>query len=299
MNNRFPVIAAAILLCLMPADGTAQTGQKTAGENLRFSVQSQLVAIHLAVTKGKELIPHLTASDFRVTEDGQPVPINQLHDQEVPLQIALLVDTSESIRDSVQSVKEAAAEFVKGMHRDDRVMLVLFSSEIHTYAQSTDDREEVLSKIRDIRPGGMTRLYDAILTGIKYLDGKPGRKALVCFTDGQDTSNTSSGTAVFRAVARSGHPFYAVGAGAGLELESLQILLGQFAELNGGRAFFIQNFRKLRDALLRVGAELRSAYVIDYYTRVPADGRWHEIGIQTSNPDYAVRARKGFYAKEN
>jgi VWFA-related protein len=125
---------------------------------------------------------------------------------------------------------------------------------------------------------------------------KPGRKAMVCFTDGEDTSGTLSRTEVLNAAARFGFPIYTIGAGAGLELASLQIILRQFAEINSGRAFFIQNVHKLRDAFNEVAAELRSAYVLNYYTRVAPDGRWHDLSVRTTDPEYTVHARKGFFA---
>ena len=143
----------------------------------------------------------------------------------------------------------------------------------------------------------MTKLYDSMLMGMKYLEGRTGRKAIVCFTDGQDTSGTSSGAAIMSAAENFGYPIYMIGAGAGLELASLQILLRGFAEINGGRAFFIQSLAKLREAFSEVAAELRSAYVLNYYTQVPPDGRRHNLSIRTVDPAYTVHGRKGFNAR--
>jgi VWFA-related protein len=131
---------------------------------------------------------------------------------------------------------------------------------------------------------------------MKLLTDKRGRKAIVCFTDGQDTSGTTSRIAVRNAAAQFGYPIYTIGAGAGLELSSLKIILSDFAEISGGRAFFIQNLRKLREAFMEVAAELRSAYVLYYYTQVLPDGRWHELKVSAVDPQYSVHARKGFFA---
>jgi VWFA-related protein len=295
------VLAAILFYMIALAEAGAQTippEQKPARNGFNYSVQSQLVEIYLTVTKGSQRIPHLKATDFQLLEDEAPVPIDHLDNPEVPLQIVLLFDTSESIRDSLKEIQDAAILFVKNLDPNDRVTLIFFNSEIYSYTQLTGDRESILREIRNVQARGTTRLYDAMLLGMKVLSGKSGRKAIVCFTDGQDTSGTSSRITVLNAAARSGYPIYAIGAGAGLELESLQLLLGEFSEINGGRAFFIQNLRKLREAFIEIGAELRSAYVLNYYTRVPADGKWHTLHIQTTNPDYSVLARKGFYAKD-
>jgi VWFA-related protein len=301
-NNPF-LMRTAILLCLFMTAKTVtpttpQPEQKPEEGGVMFSVQSQLVEIYATVTKDNQLVPNLKASDFRITEDGLPVSIERLDNQNVPLQIVLLFDVSESIRDSLQTIKEAVVAFVQSLNPEDRVMLVLFSSEIRSYPQTTDDQEPILNEIRNARAGGMTKLHDAMLLGMRYLYGKPGRKAIVCFTDGEDTSGTSSRLTVMNAAAHCGYPIYTIGAGAGLELESLKIILHDFAAISSGRAFFIQNLRKLREAFIEVAAELHSAYVLNYYTRVPSDGRWHDLDVSTIDPVYSVHARKGFYARD-
>ncbi len=285
---------AMLLLC---RQGLPVPEQKGDEGTLKFSVQSQLVEIYLTVTEGKQLIPNLAASDFTITEDGMPVPVDRLDNPDVPLQIVLLVDLSESIRPSLRTIQDSAVAFLDSLNPRDRVMLLLFNSELRFFEQRTEDRRPIIREIRHAQAGGMTKLYDAMLSGMKYLQGKPGRKAMVCFTDGQDTSGSSSGNSVMIAAAHSGYPIYMIGAGAGLELSSLKILLRSFAEINSGKAFFIQNISKLRDAFNKVAAELRAAYVLNYYTQVPPDGRWHEVSISTANPAYTVHARKGFFAR--
>jgi Ca-activated chloride channel family protein len=290
--RRFLFSAAITITCLIvSAFSIAQTIQ-----NFKFSVQSQLVEVYLTVTNGRQLIPHLKASDFKVTEDGMPVSIDRLDNQDVPLQIVLMCDLSESIRESLRSIQDAAVAFVQSMNPEDRVTLILFNSQIRVFPQATDDRKPILNEIRSAQAGGMTKLYDSLLMGMKYLDGKPGRKAIVCLTDGEDTSGTSSRIAVLNAAARYGYPIYTIGTGAGLELSSLKMILRDFAEVNSGRALFIQNIRKLREAFAEIQAELRSAYVLNYYTHIPPDGRWHDLKVTTLDPALEVHSRKGFFA---
>jgi VWFA-related protein len=291
----FAISTAALILYFI--HGIAIGGTQSSGEGLKISVQSQLVEIFLTVTDGKQLVSNLTASDFTVEEDGMPVPVDRLDNPDVPLQIVLLVDLSESIRPSLKTIKDAAIAFLDSLNRRDRVMLVLFNSQLRFSEQRTEDRSLIIGEIKNAQASGMTKLYEAMLFGMRYLKGKQGRKAIVCFTDGQDTSGTSSANIVMNAAARSGYPIYMIGAGAGLELDSLKILLRGFAEINSGKAFFIQSVNKLRDTFNEVAAELRAAYVLNYYTRVPADGHWHEFIVDTKNPAYAVHARKGFFAR--
>lgn len=295
-----PRSAALLFIAALAGIQAASLPQpETGAGGFSFSVQSQLVEVFLTVKKDNRWIPDLTVADFRLTEDGSPVSIMRIDNQEVPLQLVLLFDVSESVRGSLKTIQDAVIAFVEGLNPEDRVALLLFNSDMVLYAQVTDDREPILKAIRNARAGGITRLNDALLLGMRLLKNKEGRKAIVCFTDGQDTSGTTSRTEVRDAAAQFGYPIYTIGAGAGLELASLKMILRDFAEISGGRAFFIQNLHRLREAFMEVASELRSAYVLHYYTQVPFDGRWHELRIQTVYPEYSVHARKGFYASDS
>ncbi len=287
----------AILFLFQFFISTPETkAQKTKPETFSFSVRSQLVEIYMTVTKDNHLIPGMAASDFQLAEDGTSVLIDRLDSQDVPLQIALLFDISESVSPNLRYIKEAATAFIDSLHPSDRVTLIFFNSEINVFPQTTDDRKIISQEIRKAQAAGATRLHDALLRGMKELDGKPGRKAIVCFTDGEDTSGTSLRTTVMNAARQYGYPVYAIGAGAGLEMDSLKTILCDFAEINSGKAFFIQNIRKLRKAFEEVALELHSAYVLHYYTQIPPDGKWHELSIQSINPAFEVHSRKGFLA---
>jgi VWFA-related protein len=266
-------------------------------EALKFSVETQLVEIYVTVTQGNRRITDLRQEDFQLLEDKQPIAIDRLDSQKVPLQIALLLDVSESMREALPVTKEAAQEFVESLDPADRVTLIFFNSEMRYVTQTTSDRTPIVQAIRQSKAEGNTRLYDALLSAMKYLDGKKGRKAIVCFSDGQDTARTSSRTVVLNAAARYGYPVYAIGEGAGLEMESLKIILRQLSGVNGGKAYFVPDPNKLRSAFAEVASELRSAYVLNYYTQVPFDGKWHDLEVTTSHPEYVVHARTGFYAR--
>jgi VWFA-related protein len=291
------MLYVAVLMIACCTRGAAQQRREDEDGTFKFTVQSQLVEVYVTVTKGKQLVPNLKASDFIITEDELPVTIDRLDDQEVPLNIALLVDVSESVQDTLGTIQDAAITFVNSLHQQDRVTLIFFNSGIVAFQQLTDDRRPIIQQIKNAQAGGMTKLYDSMILGMRQLEGKTGRKAIVCFTDGENTSGASSRTEVLNSAARSGYPIYTIGAGAGLELSTLKIILQEFAGINGGRAFLIESLNKLRNAFEEVAAELRSAYALNYYTRIPPDGRWHDLNIRTVDPQYTVHSRKGFFAQ--
>jgi VWFA-related protein len=285
------------LTCL--ANPAVSQDPKPQGEpqELTYRVQSQLVQIYLTVTEGTQRISDLKQSDFSVAEDAVAKDIDRLDSGTVPLQVALLLDTSESMREALPSTQEAAAYFVESLSVRDRVTLVPFNSDIRSIPQLSDDRAPILHAIRSTQAVGGTKLYDALLFAMKHLSGKEGRKAIVAFSDGEDTARSSSLNIVMAAAARYGFPIYSIGAGAGLRRDSLKRVMRQLADINSGKMYVVEDPRDLRDAFAEVASELSSAYVLNYYTQVPFDGRWHDVKISLSNPKYRVHCRRGFYAK--
>ena len=290
--------AALVALGLAAAAlwGRAQQS-KTEPESFTFHVQSQLVQIYLTVTEGNRRVTDLKLEDFTAAEDGVPREMDRLDSTTVPLYVALLLDTSESMRDALSVTQEAAVAFVESLAPIDRVVLIPFNSDIRAVAQLTDDRTPIIEAIRDAQARGGTKLYDALLFAMKQLSAKEGRKAIVTFSDGEDTARSSSLNIVLNAAARYGYPIYTIGAGAGLKRDALKRILRQLADINSGKAYLVEDPRDLRPTFQEVASELRSAYVLNYYTSVPYDGRWHDVRLAVSNPKLKIHCRKGFYAK--
>jgi Ca-activated chloride channel family protein len=278
--------------------GVAGAADSESENPLTFSVQSQLVQIYFTVTDGARRVTDLQPGDVTLTEDGKAVAFERLDSETVPLQIALLFDVSESMRDSLEATQEAAIAFVDSLQPADRVTVVFFNSDIRCVSQHADDRTLVLQAIRESHARGGTKLYDALLFAMKQLDGKQGRKAIVAFSDGEDTARTSSLNLVLNAARRYGFPIYTIGAGSGLKRDSLKTVLRQLSTQNGAKAFFVKDPRRLQHAFAEVSSELRSAYVLNYYTAVPSDGRWHDLQITLRDPSRMVHSRNGFLAKD-
>ncbi len=295
ITNGSPALLLCAFLAILPQLNAQQSSEVQS--SVTYAVRTQLVQIFLTVMEGERRVDNLSVSNFKVLEDGVPVDIHAVDNETVPLQVALLLDTSESMREALPFVQEAAAYFVDSLRPIDRVTLIPFSTDVRCISQLTDDRGAILHAIRSTEAHGTTRLYDALLFAMKHLSGKNGRKVIVSFSDGEDTAQTSSLKVVLNAAARYGYPIYAVGAGAGLRRESLKRILRQLAEVNSGKMFFEENPKALHAVFKEVAAELRLAYVLSYYTQVPFDGRWHDVQIEPSNPGYKIHCRRGFYAR--
>ncbi len=295
--NRMGMATALALLLHLPAYAHGQSLSAEVPEDLTFRIQSQLVQIYLTVTNGSRHVDGLSASDFGLFEDGARKSPARLDTGEVPLRVALLLDTSGSMREALPVTQAAAIDFVESLSSKDRVALIPFNSDVRIFPQITDSKTGIVDAIREAQAIGGTKLYEALLFAMKHLAGKEGRKAIVVFSDGEDTAQSSSINIVLNAAARYGFPIYTIGAGSGLQRDALKRVLRKLAEINSGKTYLVSKPSRLRDAFAEVSKELRAAYVLNYYTRVPFDGRWHDIRIQLANKRYKIHSRKGFYAR--
>ena len=161
----------------------------SAGDIVR--VDTTLVSLPVSVMdRDGKYIPNLGKEDFRIWEDGVEQRVAYFASTEKPFTVALMIDTSGSTRFKLQEIQEAAISFVNQLRADDRVMVVSFSDKIRVLAQPTNDHNALRDAIHRTEPGSGTRLYDAVDQVInEQLNRVEGRKAIVLFTDGVDTTS--------------------------------------------------------------------------------------------------------------
>lgn len=184
------------------ADGTAGrpsvsgqqqggAGQQQSGEDDVIKLESTLVNLPLLVSdRSGRYIPQLSARDFSLYEDGVQQTIASFGTEEVPFSVALLLDVSPSVQGSIQDIQDAAIAFVRQLRDQDRVMVVSFDRQIHYLSDFTNDRRELEWAIRRSNTGGGTSVYDAVFDVVqRKLRNVDGRKALILFSDGEDTTS--------------------------------------------------------------------------------------------------------------
>ncbi|HEX8000694.1 MAG TPA: VWA domain-containing protein [Pyrinomonadaceae bacterium] len=161
------------------------------GEGDVVRVNTSLVTVPVSVMdRSGRYIPNLQQRDFRIFEDGVEQQVAYFASVEKPFTVALVIDTSESTRFKMEEIQDAAIAFIDQLRSDDRVLVVSFGDDIHVLAEATSDRYMLRNAIRRTRTGGSTRLYDAVDFVINQrLNRIDGRKAVVLFTDGVDTTS--------------------------------------------------------------------------------------------------------------
>jgi VWFA-related protein len=300
---------AALVLIVVSAAMSAfarqnASPQKQDEQTISVNVDLVNVLFTVADKKGK-FIPDLKKEYFKVYEDGKPQSITNFSaDSNLPLTIALLIDTSGSVRDRLRFEQEAAIEFFYStlVRGKDRALVIGFDSGIDLNQDYTDDPEKLSKSIRTMRAGGGTSLYDAVYVASKEkLARQPGRRIMVVISDGDDNSSRMSMTEVLENVQRNDVVIYTIstnstGMGGDKNSRSDKVLK-TFADETGGRMFSPFKLQDLNSSFQNIAEELRLQYALAYRpTNLMADGAFRRIRIEPTNKSYVVRARNGYYA---
>lgn len=154
-------------------------------------VQTDLVTIPVSVYDRNGLyIPGLLARDFKVFEDGKEQQIAYFGTSDKPFTVVLLLDTSPSTSYKIEEIRNAARAFVDQLKPNDQVLVISFDWGVHVHGEMTNDRQSIYRSIDKASFGDGTSLYDAVDVALrKQLAKIEGRKAIVLFTDGVDTTS--------------------------------------------------------------------------------------------------------------
>lgn len=164
-------------------------GETVEGEVVR--VNTSLVTVPVSVMdRNGNYIPDLERKDFHIFEEGVEQRVAYFATVDKPFTVILVIDTSNSTHFRLEDIQNAAISFVSQLKEEDRVMVISFDDKINVLTEATNDRDALTRAIRRTRTGGGTRLYDAVDFVIKQrLKSISGRKAIVLFTDGVDTTS--------------------------------------------------------------------------------------------------------------
>jgi Ca-activated chloride channel homolog len=247
----------------------------------------------------------LSKDEFEVIENKKPQTILDFNgESDLPLRLAVLIDTSNSIRDRFKFQQEAATNFVETVVRPvlDRAMVVSFDTSAELVADMTDDIEKLNASIGALRPGGGTALYDAIFFACKEkLQDQPPekfRRAMVILSDGDDNQSRYTREHALEMAQKADVVIYTISTNrTGQELEGDKVLR-YFAQETGGQVFFPFKASDLAQSFENIANELRHQYIVVYRPEpLKADGLYHTLDIRVKGrKDLVVRARHGYYA---
>ena len=284
------------------------------GETL-FRSDVRLVNSVLAVNDAQgRPVTDLEAGDFSVLEDGVEQAVTAAGSDNVPFNLAVLLDLSGSTKPDVAPMKAAARGFVEISQPDDRIALYALSGGMfQVVSRLTADRDKLLNRIERLpRVTGPSPLYDVItLAYAEELLGRPGeRNALIVISDGIDNQVSKQeapssikfkrlrkaaeemNAIIYPIFLRSGERF-----GRGWSQKARE-RMQQLADASGGVLFPAASIEDIEPVFPLVEAELRSVYSVAYYPKDQNfDGAWRKVEVQVNRPGVTVRARPGYYAR--
>lgn len=166
--------------------------QQQSGDNDVIKLESTLINLPLLVSdRSGRYVPQLGARDFALYEDSVQQTIASFGSEEVPFSVVLLLDVSPSVQGNIEGIQDAAIAFVRQLRAQDRVMVASFDRGIHYLTDFTNDRRELENGIRRVETGSGTSVYDAVYETVsRKFRNIEGRKALILFSDGEDTTSS-------------------------------------------------------------------------------------------------------------
>lgn len=308
-------------------------GETVEGDTIRFDTSLVTVPVTVMDRSGR-YVPLLKRENFRILENGVEQKIAYFATTDSPFTVILLIDTSGSTHFRLDDIQNAAINFVSKLKSNDRVMVMSFDDRIDVWCKATSDREEITRAIRRTRTGGGTRLYDAVDDILKkQLATITGRKAVVLFTDGVDTtSRRATYDTTIRLAEESDAPIYSVdydtsgsntvigSPGGGVRLPGGIILGGPgrggagtsrgdyrravaylraLSDKTGGRFYSGDSMFGISQAFTWIAEELGRQYSLGYYPSVAAkDGERRQIKVRTTEPDVVVKSRDSYIVSE-
>jgi len=287
MKTPGPIALLATVMLQPSAAGTAQ--------NTVFSAKVEMVRVDALVTERENgpAVVGLGPSDFEVYDNGVLQQVDLVSFDEVPLNVILTLDMSDSVAgERLDHLRTAGAALIAALKNEDQAGLVTFSQGVGLGAPLTHDAGRVERAIENAAASGDTALVDGTYAAITLGESDAGRALVIVFSDGVDTASWLSADAVLAAAKRSDAVVYAVSALSRLKPEFLR----EVTSLTGGRLFEVEKTAALGEIFVRVLEEFRRRYLVSYTPRGVEKGGWHRLDVRVKGRRSSVKARPGYLA---
>jgi Ca-activated chloride channel family protein len=294
--------------------GRAQQPPPPAGQppQTPFRAAVDLVSLNVTVTEGTgKYVTDLDAADFAVFEDGVKQDVTFFNRTNLPIALAILIDTSASMENKLPTAQEAAIGFAKKLRQQDLAEVVDFDSRVVVLQSFSNSLGELEQAIRRTSAGGSTSLYNAVYIALKDLkkvvaksSEEIRRQAIVVLSDGEDTSSLLPFEEVLDLAKRSETAIYSIGLRAGegtgvsaKGFKEAEFVMRQFSQETGGRSFFPNQIADLAGIYGQISDELSSQYTVGYTSKNPKrDGTWRRVVVRVVRPNLTARTKLGYFA---
>jgi Ca-activated chloride channel homolog len=298
-----------------PASGTPTQEQKPADPNAPadeplatiVSRPTEVNVVFTVTDKHGKRITDMKQSDFRFLDDNKPpTEVRSFHaETNLPLQVGLLIDASNSVRDRFKFEQESAIEFLnQTIHPHlDQAFVVGFDVTPEITQDFTDNTELLAHGVHALHPGGGTALYDAIYYAcrerlLKSSKSNTVRRAIILLSDGEDNQSHVTREEAIEMAQRAETIIYTISTNVSGAQGAGDKVLDRIADATGGRPFHPFQIRDVANAFAEIQDELRSQYAVSYKPAdLKFDGHYRTIDIEANDrKNFRVRARRGWYA---
>ncbi len=267
-----------------------------------------LVQLYLAVSdrRGRP-IEDLAAGEVAVSEDGEPQVLQQFERvEQVPLDVVLLLDVSDSMQGKLGAAARAAEGFLtRVLQPQDQAALVLFNQMAELHVPFTHDGDRLRAGLGSLEAEGGTAIWDAVALSLYHFGGLSGRRALVVLSDGADYHSSLSFASIVEYAQRMEAKVYAIGllplvnpiSSEGKEARDHLRKLEELAAATGGRAFAIETVSQLGSTYETIAHDLRSQYLATYpSSHAGSKPGYRQVKVEVRRPGARVRTMQGYYA---
>jgi Ca-activated chloride channel homolog len=267
---------------------------------------NEVNVVFTVTDKHGRYIKDLKRQNFRVMDDNKPA--SQIRsfraETDLPLQVGLLVDASNSVRDRFRFEQEAAIEFMNQIVRPgyDKAFIIGFDTTPEVTQDFTDNTELLSRGVHALRAGGGTAMYDALYFACRDKlrnaeHSGPVRRAVILLSDGEDNQSRVTREEAIEMAQRAEVIVYAISTNVSGVKKQGDKVLERISDATGGVAFFPFQMRDVANAFTEIQEALRSQYALAYIPEdFRSDGRYRTIQILADQKQFHVRARRGYYA---
>ena len=282
------------------ADGTSAEDSVVLNAPNAGQVDVDLVELYTAVVDSRgRPVRGLSERDFRIFEEGQEQRLDRFSEvADLPVHVALVLDTSTSMTLRLPDVRRAASAFLREMVRPhDEVTIVTFDDVPRVRVDFTHDPEMLANGLEGLQARGGTALYDSILFTLDLLQEVRGQRVLVLLSDGLDERSGHTADEVRELARRAAVTLYAIGIVDGRSRAPTidRALLERLAEESGGRSYFVSRTSELDDVYAEIEHDVRSRYLLAYYSSHAGETSFRLVDVKLGQPRLAARTIRGYY----
>ena len=268
-------------------------------------VSTELVVLPVVVTdKQSRYVSDVARERFVVFDNGRRVPVELFTNEDTPVTVGLVIDSSGSMRSKLGEVLAATSRFARSSNPEDELFAIRFNDDVIEMVENrrfllAGDLEGLDVAMRALRPDGRTALYDALMAGLDHLrEGTRSRKVLIVISDGGDNASTATLDRVLARARESNAAIYTVGVYDEDDVDRNPGALKSLSQATGGERFLPRSPGELLQVCERIAREIRSGYTIGY-APPDRDGAYHRVRVQIEPADprrLTIRTRPGYFA---